>query len=253
MIRQKFLEAAETLNQAIFYAPEDVLELTKLLNKVGTDHDQKKLGKMFRLCIKIVHSIPDEKYYIHKDIVNDFSNALIELGKKHKRVMHYFDGKFFDPKHFPFKKYVQFGDPHIYAIALYINLAVRLEDLGLPGEAFNVIVKSLDPWVDVFDRTTGIGDLETKNIDLFDNFLIGTTLLGMGKNRKTLIGRAAVHFHNLMIVGNVNKRTEDFFLYYRNFVKHGTDGTYEDIYFYTTYLELIMGEKEKNNIILMKS
>jgi hypothetical protein len=246
MIRERFLKAADTLQQAIFYASEDVNELTKLFNKVGIDHSQKDLLKMFRKCINIVHAIPDEKYYLHMDIVYDFSNALIELGKKHKRVTHYFDGITFDSNHFAFKKYVQFGDPHIFAIALYINLAVRLEDLGLPGEAFNAIVKSLDPWVEIYDKDTGTGDLQTKNIDLFDNFLIGTIYLGVEGNRQTLIGRAAANFYNLSIVGHVNNDALDIFSKYRTYVKHGVDATFEDIRFYTTYLELIMGEKTKN-------
>ncbi len=59
MIREEFLTAAETLKQAIFYAPEEVDQLTKLFNRVGINHSQKDLLKMFRLCIKIVHSIPD--------------------------------------------------------------------------------------------------------------------------------------------------------------------------------------------------
>ncbi len=246
MIRERFLKAADTLRQAIFYASAEVNELTKLFNKAGIDHSQKDLLKMFRLSIKIVHSLPDEKYYIHKDIVYDFSNALIELGKKHKRVTHYFDGVTFDSNHYSFKKYLQFGDPHLFAIALYINLAVRLDDLGLPGEAFNAIVKSLDPWVEFYDKDTGIGDLQTKNIDLFDNFLIGTIHLGIEGNRQTLIGRAAANFFNLSIVGHVNNDGRDIFTKYRRYVKHGVEATFEDIRFYTSYLELIMGEKTKN-------
>ncbi|TKH01454.1 CHAT domain-containing protein [Peribacillus simplex] len=246
MIRERFLTAAETLKQAIYYAPNDVDKLTKLFNRIGVDHSQKNLLKMFRLCINIVQSIPDEKYYIHKDIVYDFSNALVELGKKHKRVTHYFDGISFNQDHFAFKKFLQFGDPHIFAIALYINLAVRLDDLGLPGEAFNAIVKSMDPWVIIYDKDTGKGDLQTKNIDLFDNFLIGTTLIGIEGNRTTLIGRAAAKFHNLSIVGHVNNDARDIFLKYKRYLKHGVDATYEDIRFYTSYLELIMGEKTKN-------
>ncbi len=109
-----------------------------------------------------------------------------------------------------------------------------------------MIVKSLDPWVEIYDRNSGIGDLQTKNIDLFDNFLIGTILLGIEGNRQTLIGRAATNFHNLSVVGHVNNDARDIFLKYKTFVKHGLDATYEDIRFYTTYLELIMGEKTKN-------
>jgi len=246
LIRERFLTAAKTLRQAIFYAPEDVDKLIIHFNRVGVNHSQKDLLKMFHLCFKIVQSIPDEKYYIHKDIVYDFSSALIELGKKHKRVTHYFDGTTFNLKNTDFEKYMKFGDPHLYAIALYINLAVRLDDLGLPGEAFNAIIKSLDPWVEFYDRDTGKGDLQTKNIDLFDEFLISSIFMGVEGNRQTLIGRAATNFHNLSVVGHINNDALDIYLKYKQFVKYGVDATYLDIRFFTSYLELIMDEKMKN-------
>lgn len=246
MIRESFLKAAETLKQASEYADKDVSELVKHCNRVGIDHSQKDLLKMFQLCLKIVHSVPDEKYYIHQNIVREFANALVELGKKHKRVTHYFDGISFDSRHYAFKKFVQFGDPHLFAISLYANLAARLDDLGLPGEAFNALVKSMDPWVEPYDKYTRRGDLQTKNIDLFDNFIIGLILIGVEGNRETLIGRAAVYFHNLSIVGNVNNDAHDIFLKYSEYAKRGEDAAYVDIKFFSTYLELIMGERQKN-------
>lgn len=245
MIRESFLKAAEVLKPAIYYASEDVQELTKILNRVGITHSQKELLKIFNLCFNIVQSIPDEKYYIHKDIVYELSNALVALGKKHKRVTHYFDGFTLDPK-LNFKQFVKFGDPHLYAITLYINLAVRLDDLGLPGEAFNALIKSFDPWVNTYDRETREGDSQTTNNNLFDNFIVGTIILGIEENRKTLIGRAAATFHNFNIIGNINNDARSLFIKYKTYVKHGVDATYPDIRFYTTYLELIMKEKSKN-------
>ncbi|MDA1617281.1 CHAT domain-containing protein [Bacillus cereus group sp. TH204-1LC] len=245
MIRESFLKAVNTLRQAHVYSPEDVDRLIALCNKVGVSHSQSELLKMHRLCGNIVHSIPDREYILHRDIVYDFSEALVELGKRHKRIVQYFDGFTFDQTKFTFKKYMQFGDPHIFAISLYLNLAVRLEDLGLPGEAFNALIKSLDPWVRLYNKTTGEGDLEATNITLFDHFLLGAIVFGAEENRKTFIGRSALCFRLSKILG-MNNHFRGFYLKDKKFLKLGNESAYEDILFSTNYLEMISMEQKKH-------
>lgn len=246
MIRESFIEAVKNIERARNYHPRMVTELISICNKVSFNHSQKYLLDMFRKCVVIVHSIPDTEYKLHIDIIETFTTALVELGKKHSKVTRYFDGFSFDPQKMNFRKYVQFSDPHLFAMALSLNLAVRLEDLGLPGEAFNFLIKSFDPWLQKYDRASAVGDVTTQNSQLFDYFLVGTFLMGIEDNRKVLIGRSAMHFRLLKVLGDIENDSLTTYIMTEQFVKKGKDATYEDILFLTNYLELIALKKEKH-------
>jgi hypothetical protein len=131
-------------------------------------------------------------------------------------------------------------------MALSLNLSVRLEDLGLPGEAFNFLIKSFDPWVQKYDRASAVGDVTTQNSQLFDQSLVGTVLIGNEGNRQVLIARSAMHFRLLKILGDIENDSLTTYIMTEQFVKKGKEATYEDILFITNYLELIALKQEKH-------
>ncbi|MFC0271880.1 CHAT domain-containing protein [Metabacillus herbersteinensis] len=248
MIRESFLKAIDSIEQARTFNPNKVDQLISLCKRVSVNHSQTDLLKMYRLCSNIVLSLPDYEFPIYKNIVYDFSNALIELGKKHKRVSRYYDGFTFDQSKFQFKKFMQFADPHIFAMGLFLNLSNHLERLGLPGEAYNALLKSMDPWVKIYNKDTREGDINLENFDLFESILIGNVAVGIDGNRRNLIERTSVKFRLLKILGNIDDNANAIFKAYRGFTKIGRDAIYADILFYTNYFELLSAEhtvKEK--------
>lgn len=246
MIRESFIEAAQHLERAKNYNPQVTTELINLCKKVSVNHSQKHLRSMFHKCAAIGFAIPDEEYQLHIDIVTSFSAALVELGKKHSRITRDFDGLVFDPGKADLRKYIQFSDPHLFAMALSLNLACRLEDLGLPGEAFNFLIKSFDPWVQKYDRDYKTGDIDAANIPLFDYFILGSIMMGAESNRRVLIGRSALHFRLLRILGDIENDSLTTYITTEKFVKKEKEAAYEDILFLTNYFELIALKQVKH-------
>jgi hypothetical protein len=248
MIREYFFKSIKSLEVASTYLPSETSELIKLCKKVSLNHSTTEIQTMFELCCRIVHAIPDYEYQHHIDIVYNLGSAFVELGKKYDRISNYLkENELIFKEGITLKKIVNFSDPHTSAIGLYINLAARLEDIGIPGEAFNAALKSMDPWVKLYNRFTKEGDTKLKNTIVFDKLLISQMIFKDTKARETVIGRAAIFFRLYRVLGDINNDSLDTFNSYKIYTKSDNLAEFEDIIFYTSYLDLISLKEEKDS------
>jgi CHAT domain len=254
MIRESFVKAIDSLEKIRNLSPSDVDKLISLCKKVSLNHNQSNLKEIFERFIKIMRLIPDEKYISHKNAAYDLADAFVELGKKHDKISRRFREMVVKesdpfPKTLNLKKYVQFIDPHTYAMGIYLNLAARLENLGLPGEAYNALLKSMDPWVDLSKSSYSFEGIVLENAIMFNS--IKKSFIRMFNHegsRKDLVGQAALHIRLIKTLGITSD--DAFYIYktYKKFTKTGKEATYQDVLFYVNYLECASLEQDPKGL-----
>ncbi|QLK09746.1 hypothetical protein BMG_6547 (plasmid) [Priestia megaterium] len=243
MIRESFVKAIDSLEKLRDLSPAKISKLISLCKKVSLNHNQSNSEEIYELFIKTMSTIPDEKYNLHRNAAYDLANAFVELGKKHDKISRRFREmvvKEIDPfpKRLNLKKYVQFIDPHTYAMGIYLNLSARLEDLGLPAESYNALLKSIDPWVDLSKSSYSLDGIELENALMFNS--IKKTFVKMFNHegsRKNLVGQAALHFRLAKTLGTMDNDAFSTYKYHKQFAKTGKEATYQDVLFYVNYLD----------------
>ncbi|WP_243550619.1 CHAT domain-containing protein [Priestia megaterium] len=243
MIRESFVKAIDSLEKLRDLSPAKINKLISLCKKVSLNHNQSHTKEVYELFIKTMSTIPDEKYNLHRNAAYDLANAFVELGKKHDKISRRFREmvvKEIDPfpKRLNLKKYVQFVDPHTYAMGIYLNLSARLEDLGLPAESYNALLKSIDPWVDLSKSSCSLDGIELENALMFNS--IKKTFVEMFKHegsRKNLVAQAALHFRLAKTLGTMDNDAFSTYKSHKQFTKMGKEATDQDILFYVNYLD----------------
>lgn len=254
MIRESFIKVVKSLGETRDFAPSEADKLISLCKKVSVNHSQSNLSRMFRLFVNITNSIPDNKYNLHKNLAYDFAGALVELGKKHDKFSKGFREmvvKVSDPipKGFNLKKYAQFADPHTYAMGIYLNLSARLESLGLPGEAYNALLKSMDPWVNLSEYNHKFEGILLENIVMFNTITkVNIEMFNHEGTRKDLIGRSAIHIRLIKTFGTMSNEAFHIYENYKKFTKIGIEATYHDVLFYVNYLDFASLEQDAKGL-----
>ncbi|OMC83327.1 CHAT domain-containing protein [Viridibacillus sp. FSL H8-0123] len=244
MISTKFNDVIR-LAEKIRYVDEDrVKSLIILCNNVKVNRQSSTLKKIYELFCKISLKFPHEDYMLQIEITNKICEAFIEIGKlESKYIQKNFDGITFNFNVIKIKKFANFGDAHMFAIAMYSLLASKLEHLGITGELDNTLLKTKDPWVELYNRDSKKGNQFLQNEPLFHQLDVFYSKLNES-NRQNLIGKYYLLFKNAITIGDINNQAIYYFNTIRPFVRLGKEASLLDIRFYTTYLELLLSKND---------
>ncbi|WP_214701366.1 CHAT domain-containing protein [Exiguobacterium sp. s57] len=250
MLKIKFNKALEVIKKLEKFDKSNSDKLYKIIRGISFNHQSKDLADVSDLCVKITKSIPDKEYYLHIEFVYSFSDALVELGKEHSKILKYFNGFIFEKIVFEdrklLKKYADFSVPNLLASGLYLNLAARLDSIGLPGETFKALAKSFDPHIKLDNSFTDTQGGESENFQLFYCMRLSNFLFTQHKrSREILLELPAIKFKNSKYIGDLDDESSMLYSMYVDFAILGEDATQADILFFCEYAELLKSKNSK--------
>lgn len=136
-------------------------------------------------------------------------------------------------------KVLPLDDLIMHAMDLNTKMAVILEHLGLPGEAYNYLMKGYDPYVIKYDPRKQQGDatLDGERQVKFLSKLFSLINRGFPGTREMYIRRAALNLRLRSIFGDVNSEGLQVYEECIKYTKFGHTATTEDIRFMCTAAE----------------
>ncbi|PID04576.1 MULTISPECIES: CHAT domain-containing protein [unclassified Sporosarcina] len=244
MISTKFDKVTKLAEEIRFVDEEKVHSLITLCNQVKVNHQISTLKKIYDLFCSISLSFPHEDYILQIEITNNICDAFIEIGKlESKFILRKFDGVFLSHDIFFDRRFAKFSDPHIFAMGMYALLASKLNHLGITGELDNALLKTRDPWVNIYNRDTKKGDKFLKNELLFRKINIMYAKTNEA-NRQNFVGKYYLLFKNAITIGDINNEASYYFSSIKTYVNLGEKASISDILFYTYYLELLLSKND---------
>lgn len=211
-----FKQTGNELMKLEKYSMSEVQQLHEILQSEAFMEEH--FFNMINFLGRILHSIPDKMYMEMIKLTHVFTSELLELGNLNS--IHEKD---------------EIGYPHLVIVSINLNLAYKLEQLGVYGEAHQALLKAKDPWVIPFDSTTNHGDLYLSRSFEVDQYLIQIYQEAI---RQLFVSRAALDFRLSKIMGNVNNEAQGAFTIYKRFT-YIKNAKQHDLLFYINYLELL--------------
>lgn len=198
---------------------KQIQELTEILkNEAFLPDDFFNMTNHFG---RILHSIPDLLYMEMIEFTQVFTSELIALGRMNDT-----------------ENKDEIGLPHLVIVTINLNLAYKLELLGLYGEAHKALLKAKDPWVIPYDSLTKKGDLYlSRSLDV-DHYLIDIGYIFPDVIKRFFVSRAALGFRLSKIMGDVGGESHEAYHRYKPFTKF-VNPEQHDVLFYINYLDLL--------------
>lgn len=214
-----FKQTIKELSKLSRFSNEQVQELTEILKSKAFLPDDFLI--MINHFGRILHSTPELLYMEMIGLTQVFTSELIALGRINDT-----------------EKKDEIGFPHLVIVTINLNLAYKLELLGLYGEAHKALLKAKDPWVIPYDSVTKKGDLYLTRSSDVDHYMMDIGFTFPDVIKRIFVSRAALGFRLSKIMGDVEGESHEAYLRYKPFAKLENPEQH-DVLFYTNYLDLL--------------
>lgn len=217
-----------------------------ICTSLSTDSELDDAYQFYITILNILNEMNYHDYILYKPIIKYTGDILISLsnyGQFSTIINDYIDPDLFEDLNF-----VKFMAYMLWVSGLYLRVAQLYEELGLPGESFYSLIKSIDPLFERYERDTQQGDQIIKNDVFFREFWIFEMMMNPAA-RSGFVSQANLHFRLINVLGMSANELDLTFVNSKDFVKLGNQSTAEDIIYYCSYLEGINKDRDKRDEI----